>query len=74
MFRKSVSFSPFSFFLLWTSDTNIIGYISIVFVWSQYNGTKIEQWTIGYDWRQNQTWEEQYLDPTSNYITSVIVS
>ena len=27
---------------------------NIVFVWSQYDGTNIEQWTIGYGWRQNQ--------------------
>ena len=27
---------------------------SIVFVWSQYDGAKIERRTIGYDWRQNQ--------------------
>ena len=26
----------------------------IVFVWSQYDGANIEQWTIGYSWRQNQ--------------------
>ena len=27
---------------------------SIVFVWSQYDGPNIEQYTIGYGWRQNQ--------------------
>ena len=26
----------------------------IVFVWSYYDGVIIEQWTIGYGWRQNQ--------------------
>ena len=26
----------------------------IVFVWSQYDGANIEQWTKGYGWRQNQ--------------------
>ena len=28
--------------------------IIIVYVWSQYDGPNIEQWTIGYGWRQNQ--------------------
>ena len=26
----------------------------IVYVWSQYDGPNIEQWTIGYGWRQHQ--------------------
>ena len=29
-------------------------YQIIVFVWSQYDGANIEQWTKGYGWRQNQ--------------------
>ena len=56
-----------------------------VFVWSQYDGTNIEQSTIGYGWRQNQEAKlkivggdlpgsnQQDLDPTIHYITSVIV-
>ena len=58
----------------------------IVYVWSQYDGANIEQWTIGYGWRQNQeaklkivggviSWSNyQEADPTNSYITSVIVS
>ena len=57
----------------------------IVYVWSQYDGANIEQSTIGYGWRQNQeanlkivgrviTWSnQQEADPTSSYVTSVIV-
>ena len=71
---------------LWTKSLGFRFARYIVFVWSQYDGANIEQWTIGYGWRQNQKlssfgetdhltmWEEQYLDPTSTYITSVIVS
>ena len=29
-------------------------YHAIVYVWSQYDGFNIEQWTIGYGWCQNQ--------------------
>ena len=58
---------------------------TIVFVWSQYDGTNIEQRTIGYGWRQNQEARlkivggdlsrsnQQDLDPTIHYITFVIV-
>ena len=57
----------------------------IVFVWSQYNGVKIEQRAIGYGWQQNQGSKlkivggdlsgsnQQDLDPTIHYITSLIV-
>ena len=57
----------------------------IVFVWSQYDGANIEQRTIGYGWHQNQEAKlkivggdlsgsnQQDLDPTIHYITSVIV-
>ena len=57
----------------------------IVFVWSQSDGANIEQLTIGYGWRQNQEAKlkivggdlsrsnQQDLDPTIHYITSVIV-
>ena len=57
----------------------------IVFVWSQYDGAKIEQITIGYGWRQNQGaklkivggdlsgYNQQDLDPTIHYLTSVVV-
>ena len=27
---------------------------TIVFIWSQYDGTNIDQWTISYSWHQNQ--------------------
>ena len=58
---------------------------SIVFVWSQNDGGNIEQRTIGYGCRQNQEAKlkivggdlsgsnQQDLDPTIHYITSVIV-
>ena len=77
----------------------------IVNVWSQYDGSNIEQWTIGNGCRQNQEaklkieqWtigfgcrqnqeaklkivggeipqsNQQENDPTSSYITSVIIS
>ena len=61
-------------------------YTDIVYVWSQYDGANIEQWTIGYGWQQNQevklkivggviTWSnQQEIDPTGSYIISVIVS
>ena len=57
----------------------------IVYVWSQYDSANIEQRTIGYGWRQNQEVKlkivggdlsgsnQQDLDPTIHYITSVIV-
>ena len=52
----------------------------IVYVWSQYDGANIEQWTNGYGWRKNQKaklkivgrfipWSNQHeADPTSRYI------
>ena len=58
---------------------------SIVFFWSQYDGANIEQRTIGYGGRQNQEAKlkivggdlsgsnQQDLDPTIHYITSVIM-
>ena len=57
----------------------------IVFIWSQYDGANIEQRKIGYGRRQNQEAKlkivgedlygsnQQDLDPTVHYITSVIV-
>ena len=51
-----------------------------------YDGVNIEQWTLGYGWRQNQEAKlkiaggvipqsnQQEADPTSSHITSVIVS
>ena len=61
--------------------------LSIVYVWSQHDGSaNIEQWTIGYGWRQYPEAKlkivggvilrsnQQEADPTSSYITSVIVS
>ena len=59
--------------------------IGIVFVWSPYDGADIEQRTISYGWRQNQEAKlkivggdfsgsyQQDLDPTIDYIISVIV-
>ena len=59
---------------------------TIVYVWSQYDVINIEQSTIGYGWCRNQEAKlkivggviprsnQQDLFPTSNYITSVIVS
>ena len=61
-------------------------YIFIVFVWSQYDGDKIEQRTIGYGCCQNQEAKlkivggvipqtnQQEADLTSSYIPSVIMS
>ena len=58
----------------------------IVYVWSQYDGGNIKQRTIGYCSHQNQEASlkivggvilqsnQQEADPTSIYITSVIVS
>ena len=58
----------------------------IVFVWSQYDGGNIKQRTIGYGCRQNQEAKlkivagviprsnQQEADPTSSFITSVIMS
>ena len=43
----------------------------IVHVWSQYNGANIEQWTIGYGWRQNQ---EAKLKIVGGVITRLSVS
>ena len=52
---------------------------SIVYVWSQHDGVNIEQWTIGYGWRQNLEAKlkilggvitrsnQQEADPTSSY-------
>ena len=60
-------------------------YVIIVFVWSQHNGGNIEQRKIGYGCRQNQEAklkncgrsnsliQPTKADPTSHYITSVIV-
>ena len=59
----------------------------IVFVWSQYDGANTGQRTIGYGWRWRHYQEaklkivggdlpgsnQQDLDPTIHYITSVIV-
>ena len=33
---------------------SLTSFISIVFVWPQYDGANIEQRTIGYGWHQNQ--------------------
>ena len=64
----------------------INGHHIIVFVWSQYDGGNIEQRAIGYGCRQTQKaklkivggvilWSnQQEADPTSSYITSVIMS
>ena len=46
---------------------------SIVYVWSQHDGVNIEQWTIGYGWRQNLEAKlkivgEQCLDPEQDVV------
>ena len=46
---KTVLFMTLCSSIIWRSTLDII-----VLVWSQYDGVNIEQWTIGYGWRQNQ--------------------
>ena len=49
-----MTFSAMSIKFLMTKNL-IISLIDIIlYVWSQYDGANIEQWTIGYGWRQNQ--------------------
>ena len=42
-----------------------------VYVWSQYDGANIEQWTIGYGWRQNQEAKQKGIDEKALFLHMV---